>query len=51
MVKIKKYQFLLNNSFFRKFNRTQVQQKLNTIFNSKDAKIDWANVPIYMAKK
>ena len=51
MVKIKKYEFLLNNSFFKKFNKMQVKQKLNMIFNASDAKINWSNVPIYMVKK
>lgn len=50
MVKIKKYELLLTKNMFKRFNKNQVKQKLRTIFNPKDAKIDWSNVPIYMAK-
>ena len=56
MFKLKNYRYLLNNSrclrlFVKPFKSEEVKEKLDTIFNSQDSKIDWSNVPVHLVVK
>lgn len=56
MFKLKNYRYLLNNSrclrlFVKPFKSEEVKEKLDTIFNSHDSKIDWSNVPVHLVVK
>ena len=56
MFKLKNYRYLLNNSrclrlFVKPFKSEEVKEKLDTIFNSQDSKIDWSNIPVHLVVK
>ena len=56
MMKIKNYRYLLNNSrclrlFVRPFKSEDIKEKLDSIFNSNDSRIDWSNIPVHLVTK
>lgn len=56
MFKLKNYRYLLNNSrclrlFVKPFKSEEVKEKLDTIFNSQDSRIDWSNIPVHLVVK